>query len=103
MKVCCRCKEEKPPKDFHRRRYTGSGNYSGFDARRGICKACEKKAYPQKRKAPGEPRKQWSIKWKTKHGFREWLLARGLKPGSREWKRKYYALYRRMRKESKKG
>lgn len=47
-KACIRCAITKSPEDFARRRKNGHGTYRGKDARRGVCKACEKKAYPQK-------------------------------------------------------
>lgn len=92
---CYRCGHDKVETEFYRRRFTGAGNFIGENARRGICKACEKEAYPQKRKEG--PRKDYTILAQTRHGIRERLYSRGLTTASPSYEAEYQRAYKEIK------
>lgn len=98
VKTCTHCKLPRSEERFARRRYTGNGTWRGTNARRGICKDCEKKRWPPKPWKPRFPydrRKVW-CKAPTKSGIRESLIARGLVPGTQAYRNAYSVAYARM-------
>lgn len=46
-------------------------------------------------------KKTWTIKWKTKNGIRESLLATGFVCGTREWKLEYHRRWMAMFPETR--
>jgi hypothetical protein len=103
LKRCSKCGVNKLSTDFYRRRTQGyvrkdgtKKKYLNRDNRRGVCKSCEKSLYPQKKKSPGEPRKQYTLRCPTVSGIREKLLGLGIVPGTKEWKRLYFKEYAKL-------
>lgn len=89
-KKCTKCRKEQPIAEFHRRKFNGWGQFVGEDARRAVCRTCEKlrngKRYTKK--PEGEPRKLHS--WgPTRYGIREKLMAEGLTSQTPGYKLRY--------------